>query len=169
MSYENIEKLGKPSILEDYGKLSPRHQRIVAWTIKEYLEIEEKSNERISVEVWTVDAPMDRPITNLVNSPNIFNIKRRGLENLDKIDFDFGLLFTDDGLMPFFAKNDIALFSEPPEDIEDGDMCLLKDKYLNNWYIAFKEESGFFELDGAFLDKGDAVTVVGVLVNIYSK
>ena len=169
MSYENIEKLAKPSILEDYGKLSPRHQRIVAWTIKEYLDIEEKSNERIPVEVWTVDAPMGRPITNFTSGPNNFNIKRRGLENLDKIDFDFGLLFTDDEYMPFFAKNDIALFSKLPEDIEDGDMCLLKDKYLNNWYIAFKEENGFFELDGAFLDKGDAVTVVGILVNIYSK
>lgn len=169
MSYENIEKLGKPSILEDYDKLSPRYQRIVEWTIKEYLDIEEKSNERIPVEVWTVDAPMGRPITGFTQSPVIYNIKRRGLENLDKIDFDFGLMFTDDEYMPFFTKNDIALFNTPSEDIECGDMCLLKDKYLNNWFIAFKEESGFFELDGSFLDKGDAVTVIGILVNIYSK
>lgn len=169
MSYTNIEKLARPAIFDDYEKLNPRRQRIVAWTIKEYLDIEEKSSERIPVKVWTIDVPMGRPITNFVDSPNKFNIKRRGLENLDKIDFDFGLMFTNDEYMPFFTKNDIALFNTPSENIESGDMCLLKDKYLNNWFIAFKEENGFFELDGSFLDKGDAVTVVGVLVNIYSK
>lgn len=169
MSYENIEKLAQPAIYDLYESLSPRHRRIIDWTIKEYADIEAKSDERISTEIWKMDAPMGRPITGFAQSPVIYNVKRRRLENLNIVDFDFGLEFINDNYMPFFTSNDIALFKEPIDDIEAGDMCLVKDKYLNNWYLAFKETNGFFELDGSFLDEGDAINVVGVLVNIESK
>ena len=112
---------------------------------------------------------MDRPITQFIQSPISYNVKRRRLENLNVIDFDFGLEFVNDNYMPFFTSSDVALFKEPTEDVEAGDMCLVKDKYLNNWYLAFKEMNGFFELDGSFLYEGDSINVVGVLVNIESK
>lgn len=169
MSYENIEKLAKPSILEDYEKLSPRHQRIVAWTIKEYLDIEEKSSERIPVEVWTVNTPMGEPIHKFVGSPVTHNIKRRQLENLNATDFDYGVKFDNESYMPFFCEGDIALFVEPLDEPDAGDMCLVKSRICNNWWLAFKEENGFFELDGSFLDDGNGVLAVGVLVNICSK
>ena len=169
MSYKNIEKLGTPSILEDYEKLSPRHQRIVAWTIKEYLDIEEKTNERIPVEIWTVDTPMGEPIHKFVDSPITHDITRRRLDNLNVIDFDYGVRFSDDSYMPFFGEGDTALFCELCDEPDAGDMCLVKSKICNNWWLAFKEENGFFELDGSFLDDGDGVLVVGVLVNICSK
>lgn len=169
MSYTNIEKLARPAIFDDYEKLNPRHQRIVAWTIKEYLDIEEKSNERIPVEIWTVDTPMGEPIHKFVDGPITHNIMRRQLENLDVIEFDYGIEFTDDTYMPFFTKSDIALFNTPADDPEVGDMCLIKSKICSNWWLAFKEENGFFELSGSFLDDGDGVLVVGVLVNMCSK
>lgn len=169
MSYTNIEKLGKPSILEDYDKLSPRHQRIVAWTIKEYLDIEEKSNERIPTEIWTVDTPMGEPIHKFVDSPITHNIMRRRLDNLNVIDFDYGIRFSDDSYMPFFCEGDTALFCDFYDGPDTGDMCLVKSKICNNWWLAFKEENGFFELNGSFLDNGEGILVVGILVNIESK
>ena len=169
MSYENIEKLARPAIFDDYEKLSPRHKRIIDWTIKEYLDIEEKINEKIPTEIWKIDTPMGEPIHKFNQSPITKNIIRRQLENLDAIEFDYGIEFTDDTYMPFFTKSDIALFNTPADEPEIGDMCLIKSKICSNWWLDFKEENGFFELNGSFLDDGDGILVVGILVNIESK
>lgn len=169
MSYENIEKLVKPSILEDYEKLSPRHQRIVEWTIKEYLDIEKKSNELIPTEIWTVDTLLGEPIQKFVQSPVTRNVTRRRLDNLNATDFDYGVKFGNDSYMPFFCEGDVALFVELLDEPDAGDMCLVKSRICNNWWLAFKEENGFFGLDGSFLDDGEGLIVVGVLVNIQAK
>ena len=74
MSYTNIEELARPAIYDLYESLSPRHKRIIDWTIKEYADIESKSDEQIPTEIWKVDAPMDRPITQFIQSPISYNV-----------------------------------------------------------------------------------------------
>jgi len=69
--------------------------------------------------------------------------------------------------MPFLGENDIGLFRNAlKEDIENGTICLVKKELMNGFFLATKEETGFFEFDGTFLDSGDKITVVGALVNI---
>ena len=52
------------------------------------------------------------------------------------------------------------------EEIEDGDICLVKVKELKQTFLATKETTGFFELDNSFLGENKEIEIIGVLVNI---
>ena len=146
-------------------KLNKRHRKIVEWQIRQYLEIESISNEEIPTEIFTVKGSKSEPID--FEKPQNYIVNRRKLENLNNLEFDFGLYFYLENYMPFFTDQDVGLFkaAEP----EAGDMCLVKAKVAKAYWLAFKEENGFFDLDGDFLDDGEGVEIVGVLVNIETR
>jgi hypothetical protein len=45
----------------------------------------------------------------------------------------------------------------------------VKIKTLNDLFLVTKEENGYFELDGTYLDHGENLEVLGVLINIETK
>lgn len=153
-------------------KLNKRHRKIVEWTIREYLEIEANSNEKIPVEIHTIKNSKSEPID--FTKPQNYSVARRKLENLNATDFDFGLYFYMNNYMPFFTDQDVGLFktiktTDDEDEVETGDMCLVKMKYVENYWLAFKEENGFFALDGDFLGNDKDIEIVGVLVNIETR
>jgi len=164
---DELEELRECELIQ---KLNKRHRKIVEWTIREYLEIEAKSNEKISTEIHAVKNSKSEPID--FTKPQNYSVERRKLENLNAIDFDFGLYFYMNNYMPFFTDQDVGLFRAVKiveDEVETGDMCLVKAKVGGNHWLAFKEENGFFDLEGDFLDCGTGVEIVGVLVNIETR
>ena len=91
MFYNLEEFLNDGSIKDLYDTLNPRHKKIVDWTIREYADIEEKSSKLVSTEVFTITSSKEEPITMQLAIER--SINRRQLENLDALDFDFGLRF----------------------------------------------------------------------------
>lgn len=152
---------------EMYQSILPRYQKVVEWLLKEYIEVTEKEN--IKTEVYFVTKKDNGSIK--MHSPLEVDINQRRLLNLNALDFDFGLNFTSDCFMPFFGENEIALFSSwnNVEENDFGDICLVKFKTLNELFLVTKEENGYFELDGTYLDHGENLEVLGVLINIETK
>jgi hypothetical protein len=145
-----------------YTKLSPRHRKIVDWTIREYTDIEKNSDKLIETDVYTIQSSIGEPIN--FKTPINQKISRRHLDNLDVLDFDFGLRFLcNKRYMPFFTDIDTALFKH--QEPEVGDLCLVKFKLGGAHWLCFMEENGFFELDGSYLDDGTGIEIIGVLVN----
>lgn len=166
--FDNLEKfLNDSSIKELYDSLNPRHKKIVDWTIREYADIEEKSNKLVSTEVFTITSSKEEPVSMQLAIER--SINRRQLENLDALDFDFGLRFVNEGYMPFFTENDTALFKRQGDDFDVGDMCLLEFKIGGALWLGFAEENGFFSLDGDYLGDDEDLKILGTLVNIESR
>ena len=152
---------------ELYQSMLPRNQRIVEWMIREYIELAEEEN--IKVKIHFV-APMEDGSIK-INSSKEEQVNRRRLLNLNSLGFDFGLYFTSDTFMPFFGEKEIGLFEviDDMSEVENGDICLLIDKIENKHWLATKEETGFFTLDCKYLDNGEALALLGKLVNIETK
>lgn len=147
-------------------RLNKRHRKIVEWQIKQYLDIKSISNEEFLIKAFTIKGSKSEPINFKEQHNHVVN--RRRLENLNNLDFNFGLYFYMENYMPFFTDQDVGLFKTAAEP-ENGDMCLIKIKVLESYWLAFKEENGFFDLEGNFLDDGEKVEVIGVLVNIETR
>ena len=62
MSYTNIEKLARPTIFDDYEKLSSRHKRIIDWTIREYASIERDADKLVETDIYTIQTSIGEPI-----------------------------------------------------------------------------------------------------------
>lgn len=152
---------------EMYQSILPRYQKVVEWLLKEYIEITEKEN--IKTEVHFVTKMENGSIK--MHSPLEVDINQRRLLNLNALDFNFGLHFTSDCFMPFFGENEIALFSSwnNVEENDFGDICLVKFRTLNELFLVTREENGFFELDGTYLDPGENLEILGTLTNIETK
>ena len=103
-----------------------------------------------------------------IHSPLDYEINQRRLLNLNEINFDFGLKFINNTFMPFFGEKEIALFSNSRsiDEIDNGDICLIKYKPMNIYFLATKEETGFFELNCRYLCEYNEATIKGVLTNI---
>lgn len=152
---------------ELYQHMLPRYQKSVEWIIKQYIEMTEK--ESIKTTTYFVTKQENGAIK--IHSPLEVNIMQRQLLNLNDLDFNFGLQFTSDCFMPFFGEGETALFSSSRDvdEIENGDICLIKLKLMETYYLATKEETGFFELDCSYLGAEEEVEVLGKLVNIETR
>ena len=131
------------------------------------VDIEEKSSKLIPTEVFSITSSKEEPVTMQLAIER--SINRRQLENLDALDFDFGLRFVNEGYMPFFTENDTALFKRQGDDFDTGDMCLLEFKIGGARWLGFAEENGFFSLDGDYLGDDEDLKILGTLVNIESR
>lgn len=148
-----------------YQNILPRYQKVIEWIFEQYLELSD--NEKIrGIETYYIVPQENGSIK--TESLIVTNINRRKLLNLDALDFDFGLKFTSNKFQPFFGLYETGLFKKlnNKEEIEDGDICLVKVKELKQTFLATKEETGFFELDTSFLGENEEIEIIGVLVNI---
>lgn len=155
------EELEELRDCELFKRLSKRHKGIIEWTIQEYLEIQKLASDEIPTKVYQITTEKDSSfdLKLYIN----YSVNRRRLENLNVLDFDFGLSFYKN-FMPFFNDFDVALFKEDVP--ENGDMCVFRHKLTNTCWIGFKEELGYFDLEGRFLGDEVEYEVKGVLVNI---
>ena len=152
---------------ELYQSMLPRNQKIVEWMIREYIKLAEEEN--IKVKIHFVTPMEDGSIK--IDGPKEEQVNRRRLLNLNSLGFNFGLYFISDAFMPFFGEKEIGLFEviDDMSEVENGDICLLIDKIENKYWLATKEETGFFTLDCKYLDNGEALALLGKLVNIETK
>lgn len=152
---------------ELYQSMLPRNQRIVEWMIREYIEFAKEEN--IKVKIHFVTPMEDGSIK--IHSPKEQQVNQRRLLNLNSLGFDFGLYFTSDTFMPFFGEKEIGLFEtiNDMSEVKNGDICLLIDKTEHKYWLATKEETGFFTLDCKYLDNGEALALLGKLVNIETR
>lgn len=152
---------------ELYQSMLPRYQKSVEWIIKEYIKQTEEEN--IQTKIYFVTPKEYGGIK--IHSPLDADINQRRLLSLNALDFDFGLQFTSDKFMPFFGNNEIALFSgsRSMDDLENGDICLVRRKITCDHFLATKEETGFFELDCSYLGSDEELLLIGKLVNIETR
>lgn len=152
---------------ELYQGMLPRYQKTLEWVVKEYIKLTEEEN--IETVVYFLTKQKNDSIE--IHSPKKIQINQRRLLNLNVLNFDYGIQFLNDRFMPFFGENEIALFNSltPKDEIENGNICLVKIDSFSGYYLATKEESGFFELDGSYLDSGEKTFVLGTLVNIETR
>lgn len=166
---DELEELRDCELIQ---KLNKRHRKIVEWTIREYLEIEAKSNEKIPVEIHTIKNSKSEPID--FTKPQNYSVARRKLENLNATDFDFGLYFYMNNYMPFFTDQDVGLFktiktTDDEDEVETGDMCLVKMKYVENIGLPLKKKMVSLLWMATFLGDDKDIEIVGVLVNIETR
>ena len=163
----NDEQLEELRNCELYQSMLPRYQKSIEWIIKQYIELTEKEN--IETTSYFVTKQENGAIK--LHSPLKVNITQRQLLNLNELDFDFGIQFTSDHFMPFFGDGETALFSSSCniDEIENGDICLIKLKLMKSYYLATKEETGFFDLDCSYLGSEEEVEGFGKFVNIETK
>lgn len=152
---------------ELYQKMLPRYQKNLEWLIGEYINLSEQEN--IKTKTWFITKQKDGSIK--IHSPFENEINRRRLLNLGVVDFDFGLWPTSDCFMPFFGASEIALFSNsrPIDEIDNGEVCLIKHKVSDKYFLVTKEETGFFELNCNYLGTYEEVEIVGILINVETK
>ena len=150
-----------------YQNILPRYQKNIEWMLKEYIRATEEENLQVEVHFVT---PMENGTIKL-HSPMQDNINQRQLLNLNALNFNFGLRFVSDRFMPFFGENEIALFEDTRcvNDLENGDICLVADKVFGHFWLATKEETGFFKLDCSYLDDSKGLLLLGKLVNIETR
>ena len=163
----NEKQLKELRNCELYQNMLPRYQKNIEWIIREYIKLTEEEN--IKVKTYFVTPMEDGSIK--MHSPIEEQVNQRRLLNLNSLDFDFGLYFTSDTFMPFFGEKEIALVEATNymDEIEDGDICLLADKIEDKYWLATKEKTGFFTLDCEYLDNGEAVVLLGKIVNIETR
>ena len=163
----NDKQLKEVRSCELYQSILPRYQKNVEWIIREYIKLTEEENIKVKVHFVT---PMEDGSIKM-HSPMEEQVNQRRLLNLNSLDFDFGLYFTSDTFMPFFGEKEIALVEATNymDEIEDGDICLLADKIEDKYWLATKEKTGFFTLDCEYLDNGEAVVLLGKIVNIETR
>lgn len=163
----NDKQLEELRSCELYQSMLPRYQKNIEWIIKEYIKLTEEEN--IKVKIHFVTPIEDGSIK--MHSPIEEQVNQRRLLNLNSLDFDFGLYFTSDAFMPFFGEREIGLVEATNymDEIEDGDICLLADKIEDKYWLATKEKTGFFTLDCEYLNNGEAVVLLGKIVNIETR
>lgn len=163
----NDKQLKELRSCELYQSMLPRNQKIVEWMIREYIKLAEEEN--IKIKIHFVTQLEDGSIK--IHNSKEEQVNRRRLLNLNALDFDFGLYFTSDAFMPFFGEKETGLFKviDDMSEVENGDICLLIDKIENKHWLATKEETGFFTLGCEYLDRGEALVLLGKLVNIETK
>lgn len=163
----NNKQLKELRSCELYQSMLPQNQKIVEWMIREYVKLAEEEN--IKVKIHFVTPIEDGSIK--IHSPKEEQVNRRRLLNLNSLGFDFGLYFTSNAFMPFFGEKEIGLFQviDDMSEVENGDICLLIDKIENKHWLATKEQTGFFTLDYKYLDNGEALAILGKLVNIETR
>lgn len=163
----NEKQLKELRNCELYQNMLPRYQKNIEWIIREYIKLTEEEN--IKVKTYFVTPMKDGSIK--MHSPMEEQVNQRRLLNLNSLNFDFGLYFTSNTFMPFFGDKEIGLIEATNcmNEIEDGDICLLADKMEDKYWLATKEKTGFFTLDCEFLDNGEAVVLLGKIVNIETK
>ena len=163
----NDKQLEQLRSCELYQSILPRYQKNIEWIIKEYIKLTEEEN--IKVKIYFVTPMEDRSVQ--IHSPTEEQINQRLLLNLNSLNFDFGLYFTSNEFMPFFGEKEIGLFkiTNNINEVENGDICLLVDKMENKYWLAIKENTGFFTLDCEYLDSGEALVLLGKLINIETK
>ena len=163
----NDKQLKELRSCELYQSMLPRYQKNVEWIIEEYIKLTEEEN--IKVKIHFVTPMEDSSIK--IHSPKEEQVNQRCLLNLNLLNFDFGLYFTNNAFMPFFGEKEIGLFEtiDNIDEVENGDICLLIDKIENKHWLATKEKTGFFTLDCEYFDSGDALVLLGKLVNIETK
>ena len=163
----NDKQLKELRSCELYQSMLPRYQKNVEWIIEEYIKLTEEEN--IKVKIHFVTPVEDGSIK--IDGPKEEQVNRRRLLNLNSLGFNFGLYFISDAFMPFFGEKEIGLFEviDDMSEVENGDICLLIDKIENKHWLATKEETGFFTLDCKYLDNGEALALLGKLVNIETK
>lgn len=152
---------------ELFQHILPRYQKNIEWMLREYIKATEEEN--IETKVYFVTPIKNGSIK--LHSPIMDSINQRRLLNLNVLGFDFGLYFTSNTFMPFIGEKEIGLFEATNyiDEIEDGDICLLADKIEDKLWLATKEKTGFFTLDCEFLDSGEALVLLGKLVNIETR
>lgn len=152
---------------ELYQSILPRYQKNIEWMLREYIKATEEEN--ITTKVYFVTPRKNDSIK--IHSPLDVEVNQRRLLNLNALDFDFGLQFTSDKFMPFFGESEIALFNglREMDELENGDICLVRTKIAGDHYLVTKEETGFFELDCSYLDSGEGLILIGTLVNIETR
>lgn len=152
---------------ELYQSILPRYQKSIEWILKEYIKATEEEN--ITTKIYFVTSKKTGGIK--IHSPLDVGINRRRLLNLSALDFNFGLQLTSDEFMPFFGDSEIALFNSlcSMDELENGDVCLVRSKITGDHYLVTKEETGFFELDCSYLDSGEGLILIGTLVNIETR
>lgn len=163
----NNKQLEQLRNCELYQSILPRYQKNIEWIIKEYIKLTEEENIKVKIHFIT---PLEDGSVKM-HSPIKEQVNQRRLLNLNSLNFDFGLYFTSDKFMPFFGEKEIGLFeiTNNIDEVENGDICLLVDKIENKHWLATKENTGFFTLDCEYLDSGDALVLLGKLVNIETK
>ena len=163
----NDKQLEQLRSCELYQSILPRYQKNIEWIIKEYIKLTEEEN--IKVKIHFVTLMEDGSIK--IHSPKEERVDQRHLLNLNLLNFDFGLYFISEAFMPFFGEKEIGLFESVDDmnKVENGDICLLIDKIENKHWLATKEKTGFFTLDCEYLDSGEALVLLGKLVNIETK
>ena len=163
----NDKQLKELRSCELYQNMLPQNQKIVEWIIREYIKLAEEENIKVKIHFVT---PLEDGSIKIHNSKEE-QVNRRRLLNLNALDFDFGLYFTSDAFMPFFGEKETGLFESVDDmnKVENGDICLLIDKIENKHWLATKEKTGFFTLDCEYLDSGEALVLLGKLVNIETK
>ncbi len=163
----NDKQLEQLRSCELYQSILPRYQKNIEWIIKEYIKLTEEEN--IKVKIHFVTLMEDGSIK--IYSSKEERVNQRRLLNLNLLNFDFGLYFINDAFMPFFGEKEIGLFESVDDmnKVENGDICLLIDKIENKHWLATKEKTGFFTLDCEYLDSGEALVLLGKLVNIETK
>lgn len=163
----NDEQLKELRSCELYQSMLPRNQKIVEWMIREYIKLAEEEN--IKVKIHFVTPMKDGSIK--IHSPKEEQVNQRRLLNLNSLGFDFGLYFTSDTFMPFFGEKEVGLFEtvDDMSEVKNGDICLLIDKIEHKYWLATKEETGFFTLDCKYLDNEEALVIFSKLVNIETR
>lgn len=163
----NDKQLEQLRSCELYQSILPRYQKNIEWIIKEYMKLTEEEN--IKAKVYFV-TPMGDGSIQMYSSIEA-QVNQRCLLNLNSLDFDFGLYFSGDRFMPFFGEKEIGLFkiTNNIDKVENGDICLLVDKMENKYWLATKENTGFFTLNCEYLDSGEALVLLGKLINVETK
>ena len=152
---------------ELYQHMLPRYQRNIEWIIKEYIKLTEAEN--INTKIHFITKMEDGSVR--IHSPLNADINQRRLLNLNILDFDFGLRPTSNAFMPFFGEEEIALFSGPRSinEIGNGDICLIRLKGTNQFFLATKEQADFYDLECNYLCAQAQAKLHGILVNIETK
>ena len=163
----NDKQLEQLRSCELYQSILPRYQKNIEWIIKEYMKLTEEEN--IKVKVYFIIPMKDGSIQ--IYSSIEAQVNQRCLLNLNSLNFDFGLYFSGDRFMPFFGEKEIGLFkiTNNIDEVENGDICLLVDEMENKYWLATKENTGFFTLDCEYLDSGEALVLLGKLINVETK
>ena len=163
----NDKQLKELRSCELYQNMLPRYQKNIEWIIREYIKLTEEENIKVKVHFVT---PMEDGSIKM-HSPMEEQVNQRRLLNLNSLSFDFGLYFTSNAFMPFFGDKEIGLIeaTNRMDKIEDGDICLLADKMEDKYWLATKEKTGFFTLDCEYLDDGEALVLLGKIINIETR
>ena len=149
-----------------FQELKPRYKKVIEWALRNYIEASEEEPIEIPAHIAY------KQINNSIHLGNDIGIKvnQRDLLNLNRLDFDFGLKFLNDDFMPFFGKDDIALFNgKELLELEVGDICLIWHKNDRKFYLTTFEDFGFLEIGDKACFNCDDVCIEGILVNIETK